>query len=120
LEIIAGATSVLGICLAFLFFQHRRLLVDWVMATPTGKALHHYWFIGWGFDWLYDALLVRPYVWIARVNKGDVVELFYKTIAGIHRAFYLALSATETGQVRWYAKAIALGAVVVVAIMVFL
>jgi NADH-quinone oxidoreductase subunit L len=119
LEIIAGATSVLGICLAFLFFQ-RHQLADWVTATPIGKALHHYWFIGWGFDWLYDALLVRPYVWIARVNKSDVIELLYRTIAGIHRAFYFALSATETGQVRWYAKAIALGAVVAVALMVFL
>ena len=65
-------------------------------------------------------LLVRPYVCIARANRSDVVELFYETIAGINRAFYFALSATETGQVRWYAKAVALGAVVVVAIMVFL
>jgi NADH-quinone oxidoreductase subunit L len=120
LEVIAGATSVVGICVAFLLFLRHRPLVERLTTTAAAKALHRYLFNGWGFDWLYDMLVVRPYVWIARANRSDVVELFYETIVGINRAFYFVLSATETGQVRWYAKAVALGAVVVVAIMVFL
>jgi NADH-quinone oxidoreductase subunit L len=101
-----------------LFLRHRPL-VERLTTTAAAKALHRYLFNGWGFDWLYDMLVVRPYVWIARANRSDVVELFYETIVGISRAFYFVLSATETGQVQWYAKAVALGAVVVVAIMVF-
>jgi NADH-quinone oxidoreductase subunit L len=120
LEVIAGATSVVGICVAFLLFLRHRPLVERLTTTAAAKALHRYLFNGWGFDWLYDMLVVRPYVWIARANRSDVVELFYEAIVGINRAFYFVLSATETGQVRWYAKAVALGAVVVVAIMVFL
>ena len=34
--------------------------------------LHRLWFANWGFDWLYDVLLVRPYKWFARINKNDV------------------------------------------------
>jgi NADH-quinone oxidoreductase subunit L len=120
LEIIAGLTSVVGIYFAYLLFLRYRRLADRAAETPLGKVLHHYWFSGWGFDWLYDTLLVRPYVGIARLNRSDAIELVYQAIAGLHRAFYFALSATETGHVRWYAKAVALGAVVAVALMVFL
>jgi NADH-quinone oxidoreductase subunit L len=120
LQMTAGATSVLGVFLAFWFFQRHRLWTDRVTATPIGKVLRRYWFNGWGFDWLYDVLLVRPYVGIARLNRSDVIELLYQAIAGLDRAFYFALSATQTGHVRWYAKAVAFGAVVAVALMVFL
>ncbi|MBI4526484.1 MAG: NADH-quinone oxidoreductase subunit L [Deltaproteobacteria bacterium] len=120
LEIIAGLTSIIGMVIAYLLFLRYRPLTDRLTATAVGWALHRYWFMGWGFDWLYDTLLVRPYVWIARVNKGDIFELFYGILTGVSRACYFALSGTETGHVRWYATAIAMGAVIVVAMMVFL
>jgi len=63
---------------------------------------------------------VRPFVVAARANKSDIVEQFYRIITDAARASYAALSATQTGQLRWYAKAIAAGAAVVVAIMVLL
>ncbi|MGH7931494.1 MAG: NADH-quinone oxidoreductase subunit L, partial [Candidatus Binatia bacterium] len=120
LETIAAVSSLLGIAVAYVLFLRYRGLTDKLIATAAGNALQRYWFSGWGFDWLYDTLFVRPYVWAARANKSDIVEQIYRIITDAIRACYAALSATQTGQLRWYAKAIAAGAAVVVAIMVFL
>jgi NADH-quinone oxidoreductase subunit L len=98
----------------------RRQVVEGWTASPLGSALHHLWFVGWGFDWLYDTLFVRPYVWLARTNRRDVVDLFYEGLARLAEVLNGLLSRTQTGRVRWYAAGIALGALIVIALAVFL
>lgn len=73
---------------------------------------------GWGFDRLYDLLLVRPYQRLAHYNRNDFVDAIYLAIADLLRRGHHGLSATENGKVRRYAAAIAAGAVLVVAITV--
>jgi NADH-quinone oxidoreductase subunit L len=75
---------------------------------------------GWGFDWFYDRIAVRPYVWISRINAADFIDAFFSAIAWLARACHAGLSATETGQVRLYAAVIALGAILALALAVFL
>jgi NADH-quinone oxidoreductase subunit L len=76
--------------------------------------------MGWGFDRLYDHLIVQPYVWIARADKDDFIDLIYDAIAALVRGLYRVASRTQTGQLRWYATGIALGAVIMLAIVVWL
>lgn len=111
---------LIGLGLAYLFYVRRRQWADSVGASFVGKALHEFWFADWGFDWYYGQLFVQPTLWIARVNKGDFVDAFYRGIAEINRLLYRAFSRTETGRVRWYAAGIAMGTVVFVAIALFL
>ena len=75
------------------------------------RRLHAFWFADWGFDWLYDRTLVRPFLWIATVNRRDVVDNAFTAIARLNQAAHHALSRTETGRLRWYAAAIGAGAV---------
>ena len=82
------------------------------------RLLARWWIQGWGFDWLYDRLLVRPFVWFARVNIRDGIDLAILTIPAALRALNGALVRTETGRIRWYAAGMAAGAVLVIA-MVF-
>ena len=119
-QIIAGLVSLLGILLAYLWFLRRPTIPARMAATPWGLALHRFWFAGWGFDWLYEVMLIRPYVRLARFNRTDVVDLFYRGIAWLTQACYWSLSRTVTGRVRWYAMGVAGGAVIVIAIVVFL
>jgi NADH-quinone oxidoreductase subunit L len=86
----------------------------------VGAALDRFWFAGWGFDWLYKKLFVSPYVWLARVNKDDFIDSIYDGIAKLNEVLYRALSVTESGKVRWYMTGIAFGAIVAIAIAVFL
>jgi NADH-quinone oxidoreductase subunit L len=82
--------------------------------------LHRFWFVGWGFDWLYDKAFVRPYVWLAQANKDDVVDLVFDGIGRLAQVFHRALSLTQTGKMRWYATGIGIGAVIAIALAVFL
>jgi NADH-quinone oxidoreductase subunit L len=120
LQVISGVIVLLGLYLAYLFIMRRRQLTEAMVRSPAGTALHRYWFSGWGFDWLYDHLLVYPYEWLARVDKSDVVDQIYRAIAWVVQTFYRGLAATQTGRVRWYAMSLALGAVVIVALVVLL
>jgi NADH-quinone oxidoreductase subunit L len=73
LQGIAAAVSLLGISVTYVLFLRRLQYTESLVHTSGGTALHHLWFAGWGFDWLYDRCLVQPYVWIA--DADDVIDL---------------------------------------------
>jgi NADH-quinone oxidoreductase subunit L len=119
-EIAAAIAALAGVAIAYWFVLRNPKPVDDLVRTPAGSALHRFWFVGWGFDWLYHNLFVRPFVWLARADKDDVVDLVYGAMAWLGRSLHRVLSRTETGQVRRYAMGIALGAAIVIALMVLL
>jgi NADH-quinone oxidoreductase subunit L len=88
-----------------------------VPMVPAGLA--GFWLRGWDFDRLYDALFVRPFVAIAHLNRGDVVDLLPRAIAAVARAGNAVLRRSQTGRLRWYAAAIAAGAIVVLALVLY-
>ncbi|MFA5865847.1 MAG: NADH-quinone oxidoreductase subunit L [Phycisphaerae bacterium] len=120
LQAIAGIVSLAGVYLAYLFFLRKPQIIQNVVRSGPGSILHRFWFVGWGFDWIYDTFLVNPFVWISRLNKNDFIDIFYDDIAWLNRIFHRRLSDTQTGQVRWYAAGITVGAIIVIAIVVFL
>jgi len=116
----AAAVSLTGILLAYLLFLRAPQSVQGLVRTPFGRALHRLWSAGWGFDWLDNEFIVRPFVWVANLDKDDAVDLVYQGVAWLSKASHHALSRSQTGQVRWYAAGIVLGAVVVIGMVVFL
>ncbi len=120
LQSVAAVVSLGGVFLAYLFFLRRPQASESLARTSWGAALHRFWFVGWGFDWLYDRLLVHPFVWFAQADRDDIADLIYDGLAGLSRSLNRILSGTETGKVRWYAAGIALGAIITIAIAVSL
>ena len=116
-EAIAGILFLVGLYLAYVFHLKKRSLSDSLVANPVGRALDQWWFAGWGFDWIYDKVLVQPFIWAANVNESDFVDSFYTGIGRIAEASYRWLSSTETGRVRWYATTMAAGSVLFVAMV---
>ncbi len=114
---IAGLLFLVGLSLAYVFHLQKRSLSDALVATPVGRVLHQWWFAGWGFDWIYDRMFVRPFVWLSNVNKRDFIDAFYTGVGRTADALYRWLSSTETGRVRWYAAAMAAGSVLFIAIV---
>ena len=87
------------------------------MKNPVAYAVHCFLSKGWNFDLLYDTFFVRPFLWAARINRNDFIDLVYQGIAAICRASNAVLSFTQSGKVRWYATGIALGIVILVGIV---
>ncbi len=89
-------------------------------AEPAGSPLHRFLLSGWGFDWLYDRAIVGPYRWLARINQSDVADWIARGFAALSRLLNRLLSLAQTGRLRWYATALGIGAVAIVAMVVFL
>ncbi|MCX5655538.1 MAG: NADH-quinone oxidoreductase subunit L [Planctomycetota bacterium] len=120
LQAVAGLVCITGIYFAYRCFLRSPALADRLAASSVGSAVRRFWFGGWGFDWLYERLFIRPYVWIARVNKGDFIDALCAAVAWAARLSHVVLSQTQTGNVRWYAMGLAIGAVVFIAVAVLL
>ena len=112
--------SLTCIYIAYWFYLRQPRLAVSLIRTSLGSALHRFWHTGWGFDWLYDRIIVRPYMWLAGIDQEDVIDFFYRGLAWLAGEIYNGLILTETGRVRWYAMGIAAGVVIVVAVVVFL
>ena len=117
LQIIVSVTALLGVYIAY------RLYIK----IPVSKAedvkqnlIQKYFFAGWGFDWLYDKIFVRPIVFLAKINKNDFIDYIYTFVAWLNRMLNLILARTQTGKIRWYAMGIVLGAIITLTIVTFL
>ncbi|HEX9136482.1 MAG TPA: NADH-quinone oxidoreductase subunit L [Nitrospirota bacterium] len=120
LQIIASAASIAGVIIAYVFFIGQPQYAESFSKTSAGSTLERFWLSGWGFDRLYDILFVRPFIWLIQINRDDFIDLIYTGIAAINRILHAVLSATQTGNIRWYAMGIAAGAVVFLGIVVLL
>jgi len=118
LGVLAGGASILGLVFAYYLFLHRPQCVEGWTATAAGAWLRRLWLAGWGFDWAYDRLFVRPFLCVARVNRADFIDSFSRAVVRANVAAHTALRRTQTGRVRWYAMAIVMGAVVGIWILV--
>jgi NADH-quinone oxidoreductase subunit L len=117
---VAAFVFLIGLYFAYLFHLRNRGLADAMVANSLGHTLQQWWFADWGFDWIYDKVFVQPFIWAAEINKSDFVDAFYSGVAWLTELFYLGLSRTETGRVRWYAAAMGAGSVVFIAMVLFL
>jgi NADH-quinone oxidoreductase subunit L len=119
LTVSAAVASLAGILVAYVVFLRTRLAQN-LVRTRLGTMLHRLWFAGWGFDWLDNELVVRPFVRLANLDKDDAIDLLYRGIAWLSKAAHRMLSRTQTGQIRWYAVGIVVGAIVMIGLAVFL
>ncbi|HEX4025719.1 MAG TPA: NADH-quinone oxidoreductase subunit L [Steroidobacteraceae bacterium] len=117
--VIAALTALLGVGIAWWIYGRRAAAPARLFGTRPALALRRFWLCGWGFDWLYDCLLVRPFLWLARINRADGVDAFYGLIAAASRLFNRLLSRTESGRLRRYAGWIAAGSLAAIAIAMF-
>lgn len=119
LQGMAAIVSLAGIFLAYLLFHRYPRSTEDLSRTSLGAALHRLWLDGWGFDWLYDRVIVRPFIYLAWLNRNDVIDAVFSGLGRFSLGLHRLLSRTQTGQVRRYAIGLILGAVISIAIMVF-
>jgi NADH-quinone oxidoreductase subunit L len=109
----ASVAFGLGLGLAYHLYGPQRSRV------PAQGFLPKLWLAGWDFDWAYDRLFVRPFQWLARKSKSDVVDVPVRGLGQVTVLGYRTLRRAQTGHVRWYAMGIAMGTVAILAIAFF-
>lgn len=119
-EILSAVVALIGVALAWWFFRRAPETAAAMARSAVGARLNRFWHSGWGFDWLYDLLFVRPYIFLARINRDDIVDSFFDLLAWSGATSYRWASATQTGRIRTYAAGLALGAAALIAMVVWL
>jgi NADH-quinone oxidoreductase subunit L len=119
-QIIASLVSLAGIFIAYLFFVRGPQYADRIVRVRTFESIRNFLLAGWDFDAMYDRFFIRPFMWLARTSRHDFIDSFYTVIAALNRMLSTALSKTQTGNIRWYAMGIVVGAVVFLGIVMFL
>ncbi|HEY8938358.1 MAG TPA: NADH-quinone oxidoreductase subunit L [Cyclobacteriaceae bacterium] len=113
-QIVAAIVSLSGVYLAYFFYVKRPELPDKIKSFIP--SLYRLWHSGWGFDALYNFILVKPFVFLAEINKRDVIDQIYGALVSIVNGFNLVLTFTQSGMIRWYIMGIVLGAIVILTI----
>ena len=117
-EATSGAVAILGIAIAgWRFFGQPRLL-QWLEGTGLAKLLSRYWYSAFGFDWLYDRLFVKPFLWLVRINSKDVFDQIIGGIPVVLVSLNKATALSQSGRLRWYTASVAFGAVLIIAAVV--
>ncbi|WNV02925.1 NADH-quinone oxidoreductase subunit L [Candidatus Methylospira mobilis] len=100
-----------GIFAAYLIYGRGAGFIKRLNENAIVSALQRFCFNGCGFDALYSRLLVQPFLWLAAVNKRDVIDTFYRDLVALVMAGHRLLALTQNGRLRWYAAAMVCGVV---------
>ena len=118
IALLTVGVPLLGIVLGYLIWGSRVISVERFAASAVGVRLRQFFFGGWGFDWTYDRVFVRPFVRMAEVNKSDFVDLMFTSIANLTASIHRFVSKSQTGSLRWYATNMVVGLLLVVLIVI--
>jgi NADH-quinone oxidoreductase subunit L len=108
-EYVSISVPLVGVLLAYLIFHSGQLDVDRLVNSSIGKSLGQFWHSGWGIDWLYDVLLVRPYYQLSRLMRREPVDAFYSLVVALNQTFNHWLAESQTGRMRWYIASMVAG-----------
>ena len=116
----ASLVPLAGVLLASWFYLGDR---EWTARLPAHRAaaaLGRFWTEGWGFDRLYDNLIVRPFLRVSRANRDDLLDLIFDGTAWYVKALSGVLVRVQSGRIHHYALGIVLGAVLTLGILLYL
>ena len=117
---LAAAASLSGIYSAYWLFLRKGRGIHWLANTGFGAMVHRLWFTDWGFDALYDRVLVRPYRYGAHLNRNDFIDSVYDGIAWVTRRTHRLAATTQNGQLRRYTMVLATGSVIFITMVLIL
>ena len=117
---LSGAVALAGICIGIWLWYGKPAFMDKLGEAGFSGLLRRYWYSAFGFDWLYDRIFVGFFLWLVKILRKDVFDVVIGTIPAVLTTLNKATALTETGRLRWYTASMALGAVLVIAGVVYL
>ena len=119
-EFLTIGAGLVGLAIGAALFMGERRIPSALASSSFGQAVSRLWMSGWGFDWLYNWLFVKPFLFISHLNRRDGIDQAIGLIPRVMRAGHDALSVSENGRLRWYASSIALGAILVLGMVLYI
>ncbi|URJ27069.1 NADH-quinone oxidoreductase subunit L [Candidatus Blochmanniella camponoti] len=119
LEIISGILVMLGIWLASIFWMDSlRIITRQIIRPRVTEVVERYivllCYYGWGFDWLYKVIFIKPYLFITKkLSYSDPVDVIVNVIVSLLCWLKNGLICSENGKLSWYIISMNIGAVMI-------
>ncbi|WP_422732723.1 NADH-quinone oxidoreductase subunit L [Marinobacter azerbaijanicus] len=120
LQVLAMGAAIAGLLLAAWLFLWQR---DWLagkVRQGVGARLWMVWHNAWGFDALFDRILVRPWQLLVKYLRVDLVNLVMNLPAIAARALNAGLVRSQNGRLRSYALVMVFGATLILLTLVLM
>jgi len=117
ISVVAGFSGI-GLA-AFVYLREENLAAR---ITQKFSGIHRVLWNKYYVDELYDLIIVRPTIWVARsvivgVTDGKIIEGVVNGVPSLIGRFSSLLRSVQTGMVQQYAAVMAMGALVVIALV---
>ena len=117
-EYTAVGIALVGLAIGVVLFAFAYGAVKAFAKTSLGAGLVNICRNALGFDALYNIVFVKPYLLIAKIVGRDPIDGFWLVLPALVKAGNSFTSSRQTGSLREYASSMALGAVVLLMILV--
>jgi len=102
-------TIAVPLCaVVFSWFQFKKQVFGGDIQSSVLKNIHKFLYSGWGFDWFYQRVFIRPFIEGTHFNRNDVIDFFYKALTNISQWLHRFLVQFQNGQLRWYGGSLVL------------
>jgi NADH-quinone oxidoreductase subunit L len=119
-QLIAVVVSLSGIYTGYaLYYRQNTLILQWQQSANI-MEIRNFLLNGWRFDQLYDMLFVKPFLFITRINKSDVIDKLYNGIADINLQLNKLFSISQNGSLRWYVAGVLIGILFIITLQLLL
>jgi NADH-quinone oxidoreductase subunit L len=103
----------------YLYYRNTAIIEEW-KKSELKIWLRNFLFKGWLFDDLYNAVFVKPFVYLTQINKSDVFDQINKGIASASQQLNRWLSVSQNGSLRWYIAGVLIGIIFILTLQLVL
>jgi NADH-quinone oxidoreductase subunit L len=114
IQVISMIVSAGGIYLAWIMFSKKPAIGERYHNTSADR----FFLSGWKFDDMYNGLIVRPYRWIAELNRHDFIDKVNSYITKAALFINSLFSLTQNGRLRWYVLSITIGIFIILSFII--
>lgn len=107
------------VAMALAYWCYQRGIFGGKLKSPLRQRLHQFLLSGWRFDDLYQAIFVRPFFALTRLNKDDLVDKCYGLLESSMIIIHRVASRTQTGSLRLYNATLLILAIIGLAWLIF-
>lgn len=119
-QLIAMIVMLLGVYTGYHLYYRNKLVIEKWKQSPFKIWLRDFWFKGWAFDQLYDAVFVTPFLFLTRINKSDGFDKLYNGIALLSRRLNQLFSVSQNGSLRTYIVGVIIGIIFILTLQLLL
>jgi len=120
LEVLSSFIALSGIVVALLLYglSSKRQFVSNIANHQLSKIFKKLWFAGWGFDWIYERIFIRPYLVMTNLLRPDYCNVAIGIIPISVRWLHKKLLFSVNGNVRWYAASMSVGLILMLILLI--